>query len=346
MAATCILAEYVKALRESVGLPLFEVMIRCDNRAAIVLASGEGTWKTKTLTNRVSWIREAVKWGDISVEYVSTHDQLADSFTKFLPGVAQGKATHNLSLEPLNYKINLFSLRVISDSVISAAVCRSKLAQQDSWKVDSDPGAMAEINQATVRKSRPYTDLSNVTVKAHELLELSFKSTATVYDDSFDSATINHEVYGKYLCGGNTSLFGPIKTLPGNYVWVPRTHEFLKNHEEFPASTGNFHGSAAVRYRVSEGNNDEFKKMVPETDLGRKPLIGLRVYPDVLSVLGIGLYQDVYKTHRTNICAYQTCKWGVCVLSRYERSSQLNSIRTWKCKGADRSCRRLCQLYW
>ena len=90
----------------------------------------------------------------------------------------------------------MFFLRVVSDSMISAAVCRSKLAQQDSWKVDSDPGAMAEINQATVRKFRPYRDLSNVTVKAHELLELSFKSTATVYDDSFDSATINHEVYG------------------------------------------------------------------------------------------------------------------------------------------------------
>ena len=107
MAATCILAEYVKALRESVGLPLSEVRIRCDNRAAIVLATGEGTWNTKALVNRVSWIREAVKWGEISVEYVPTHDQLADNFTKLLPGVAQIKATHNLSLEPLNYEINL-----------------------------------------------------------------------------------------------------------------------------------------------------------------------------------------------------------------------------------------------
>ena len=51
--------------------------------------------------------------------------------------------------------------------------------------------------------------------------------------------------------------------------------------------------------------------MVPDIDLGKKPFIGLRVYPDVVSVLGIGLYQDVYRTHRTNICADQTCKWGV-----------------------------------
>ena len=46
MAATCILAEYVKVLRESVCLSLSDVRIKCDNRAAIVLATGEGTWNT------------------------------------------------------------------------------------------------------------------------------------------------------------------------------------------------------------------------------------------------------------------------------------------------------------
>ena len=71
--------------------------------------------------------------------------------------------------------------------------------------MDSDPGAMVDINQATVRKFKDYDDLSKATIKAHELLELSFKSRATMYDDSFDSATINHEFYGKYLCGGDTS---------------------------------------------------------------------------------------------------------------------------------------------
>ena len=135
--------------------------------------------------------------------------------------MAQRKATHNLSLDPLSNKVNLFSLRVASDSMISAAVCGSKLTQQSISELDSDPGAMTEVNQATVRKFRPYRDLSNVTVKAHELLELSFKSTATVYDDSLDSATINHAVYGKYLCGWEYVLIGPIKTLPGNYVWFP-----------------------------------------------------------------------------------------------------------------------------
>ena len=106
-------------------------------------------------------------------------------------------------------------------------------------------------------------------------------------------------------------LIWPDQGFARELCMVPRTDEFLKNHQEFPSGSGNFHGSAEVRYRVSDGNNEEFNNMVPEKDLGNKPLIGLRVYPDVVSVLGIGLYQDVYKTHRTNICADQTCKWGV-----------------------------------
>ena len=38
-------------------------------------------------------------------------------------------------------------------------------------------------------------------------------------------------------------------------------------------------------------------------DLGNKPLIGLRVYPDIVSVR--------YGKHRTNILGDQVCKWGV-----------------------------------
>ena len=60
---------------------------------------------------------------------------------------------------------------------------------------------MAKVNEATIRKFKDHDDLSKVTVKSHELVELSFNSTATVYDDGFNSVTINHEVYGAYLCG-------------------------------------------------------------------------------------------------------------------------------------------------
>ena len=36
------------------------VELRCDNSAAIVLATGEGSWKTKSAANKVCYIKEQV----------------------------------------------------------------------------------------------------------------------------------------------------------------------------------------------------------------------------------------------------------------------------------------------
>ena len=47
LASTEVLADYVKTLRESSCLPTPTIELRCDNTAAIVLATGEGTWRTK-----------------------------------------------------------------------------------------------------------------------------------------------------------------------------------------------------------------------------------------------------------------------------------------------------------
>ena len=106
-------------------------------------------------------------------------------------------------MELLNDKINLCSLRVLPDSMISATICHSRPTRKFRRRINSVSEAMAKVNEATIRKFRGHDDLSKVTVKAHELLELSFESTATFYDDSFNSATISHEVYGDYLCGGD-----------------------------------------------------------------------------------------------------------------------------------------------
>ena len=45
------LADYIRTLRESLCLPTKSVEIRCDNIAAIVLATGEGSWETKHVVN-------------------------------------------------------------------------------------------------------------------------------------------------------------------------------------------------------------------------------------------------------------------------------------------------------
>ena len=47
LASTEVLAEYIRTLRESLCLPTSVSRIKCDNTGAIVLATGEGSWRTK-----------------------------------------------------------------------------------------------------------------------------------------------------------------------------------------------------------------------------------------------------------------------------------------------------------
>ena len=76
--------------------------LRCDNTAAIVLATGEGSWRTKSAANKVNAVREKVEAGSLKVTYVGTKDQCADSLTKFLRGGPdQIKAREHLSLVSL-----------------------------------------------------------------------------------------------------------------------------------------------------------------------------------------------------------------------------------------------------
>ena len=45
LASTEVLAEYIKTLRESLCLPTPVMKILCDNSAANVFATGEGSWR-------------------------------------------------------------------------------------------------------------------------------------------------------------------------------------------------------------------------------------------------------------------------------------------------------------
>ena len=70
LAMTGVLADFVSTLRESLCLTTSLVEIRCDNTAAIVLATGEGSWKTKAAANKVAAIRERVEHGEFKISYV------------------------------------------------------------------------------------------------------------------------------------------------------------------------------------------------------------------------------------------------------------------------------------
>ena len=102
LASTDVLADYVKTLSESLCLPTPTIELRCDNTAAIVLATGEGSWRTKSAANKVYAVKEKVESGRLKISYVGTKDQCADALTKFLRGGPdQLKAREQLSLVKL-----------------------------------------------------------------------------------------------------------------------------------------------------------------------------------------------------------------------------------------------------
>ena len=102
LASTEVLADYIKTLRESLCLPTPMMELRCDNTAAIVLATGEGSWRTKSAANKVNAVKEKVESGRLKISYVGTKEQSADALTKFLRGGPdQVKAREHLSLASL-----------------------------------------------------------------------------------------------------------------------------------------------------------------------------------------------------------------------------------------------------
>ena len=101
LAATVSLAENVRALLESMYIPVQCMNIGCDNQACIVLSTGEGSSKTKSLMNRTYYIKELVQLKQVQLFYVSTDMQVADCLTKFLAAVKYGNARQLLSLTRL-----------------------------------------------------------------------------------------------------------------------------------------------------------------------------------------------------------------------------------------------------
>ena len=128
-ACTSNIADYIKELRESLCLPTPNVEIRCDNEAAIVLATGEGSWKTKAASNKVYYLRELVKFELVKVNYVPTNLQVADSLTKFLrSGIDQKTHREMLSLEDECAGKGSLQACFVPDRV---QVCRVRVSEQN-----------------------------------------------------------------------------------------------------------------------------------------------------------------------------------------------------------------------
>jgi hypothetical protein len=104
-------AEYIAAghccsqllwMRQSLrsyGYRLSKVPLLCDNESAIRMADNPVEHsRTKHIDIRYHFLRDHQQKGDIEIAYVSTHNQLADIFTKPLDEKTFSKLSNELNI--------------------------------------------------------------------------------------------------------------------------------------------------------------------------------------------------------------------------------------------------------
>ena len=80
-------AVYLRRLMSELGQipPTKCITLHEDSQACIKIATNPClAERTKHFDIKYHWLREKVKDGDVKLQYISTHDQLADIFTKGL----------------------------------------------------------------------------------------------------------------------------------------------------------------------------------------------------------------------------------------------------------------------
>jgi hypothetical protein len=81
------------------GYKLSKVPLLCDNQSAIRLADNPVEHShTKQIDIRYHFMRDHQQKGDIKIAYVSTHNQLADIFTKPLDEKTFSKLRNELNI--------------------------------------------------------------------------------------------------------------------------------------------------------------------------------------------------------------------------------------------------------
>ena len=96
-----VVLEGVVALLNSMGLQVANATLWGDNAASICLTQGQGSWRTRCLTNRANALRQRVETGDLVVAFVGTKDQRGDGLTKCLPVPMMAKMREHLCLFPM-----------------------------------------------------------------------------------------------------------------------------------------------------------------------------------------------------------------------------------------------------
>ena len=96
------MAEGLSSLLTSMGLPHDVPTLCCDNKGAIALTQGEGSWRTKTLVAKMRAIRSHLQAGFTTISYIETTKMLADIMTKFLGPNPTRDALRSLGVVPFH----------------------------------------------------------------------------------------------------------------------------------------------------------------------------------------------------------------------------------------------------
>ena len=70
-----------------------------DNNASICLANRQGSWRTRSLSNKAAGVRSRLDLGSLILSYVGTNQQRADGLTKFLNVVIMQASVMMLGLQ-------------------------------------------------------------------------------------------------------------------------------------------------------------------------------------------------------------------------------------------------------
>ena len=76
--------EGIRALYQSMHVPIGRSASCCDNRAAVLLTAGSGAWRTQALVNRVLGVQSRIHLGVLTVSFTPTDLMQADLLTKFM----------------------------------------------------------------------------------------------------------------------------------------------------------------------------------------------------------------------------------------------------------------------
>nr|GFB32527.1 putative retrotransposon Ty1-copia subclass protein [Tanacetum cinerariifolium] len=97
-------AVWIRKFIDELGVVLsndYPIKMNCDNSAAIIIAKESGIQKgDRHFKRKYHYVRECIETGEIDIVKVHTYDNLADPFTKALPGPKLTRHARSMGLRP------------------------------------------------------------------------------------------------------------------------------------------------------------------------------------------------------------------------------------------------------